>query len=50
LNWLGKWTVDRKGGEEELEKRTVEMIQAALYFTAGAMRPEKQIKFDFFFL
>jgi len=50
LNWLGKWTVDRKGGEEELEKKTVEMMQATLYFTAGAMRAEKQIKFDFFFL
>lgn len=50
LKYTNAWTVDPAGGEKELEKRTVEMIQAAVWFTAGAQRPPKQVKFDFFFL
>ncbi|KAF1830521.1 hypothetical protein BDW02DRAFT_572926 [Decorospora gaudefroyi] len=36
--------------EEELEEKTAEMINAAVYFTATAQRPPHQIKFDFFYM
>ncbi|KAL3423055.1 HypA protein [Phlyctema vagabunda] len=35
---------------ETLERKTAEMINAAVYFTAGAQRPPKQVKFDFFYM
>lgn len=36
--------------EEELERKTAEMIDAVIYYTAGAQRPPKQVKFDFYFM
>lgn len=36
--------------EAELERKTAEMINAAIYYTAGAQRPPKQVKFDFYFM
>ncbi|KAL1799101.1 hypothetical protein ACET3X_003138 [Alternaria dauci] len=36
--------------EEELEEKTAEMINAAVYFTAAAQRPPHQVKFDFFYM
>lgn len=41
-----QWTVT----PDQLEKKTAEMINAAVYFTGAAQRPSKQIKFDFFFM
>ncbi|CAN9111464.1 unnamed protein product [Alternaria alternata] len=36
--------------EEELEEKTAEMINAAVYYTAAAQRPPHQVKFDFFYM
>ncbi|KAL2394054.1 Baeyer-Villiger monooxygenase dmxR6 [Exophiala dermatitidis] len=41
-----QWTVQ----PDQLEKKTAEMINAAVYFTGAAQRPTKEIKFDFFFM
>ncbi|KAJ9636519.1 hypothetical protein H2204_005352 [Knufia peltigerae] len=41
-----QWTVE----PEELQQKTAEMINAAVYFAAGAQRPGKQVKFDFFYM
>lgn len=41
-----QWTVR----PEELEQKTAEMINAAVYFSGAAQRPTKQIKFDFFYM
>ncbi|TKA26333.1 hypothetical protein B0A50_05112 [Salinomyces thailandicus] len=35
---------------DELERKTAEMINATAYFTAGAQRPGKAIKWDFYFI
>jgi len=35
---------------EELEQKTAEMINAAVYFTGAAQKPDKHIKFDFFYM
>jgi len=50
IKFVSSWSLDKTGGEKELEKRTAEMMQAALYYTAGAQKPPKQVKFDFFFM
>jgi hypothetical protein len=36
--------------EKELERKTAEMINAVIYYSAGAQRPPKQVKFDFYFM
>ncbi|EXJ91997.1 hypothetical protein A1O3_00547 [Capronia epimyces CBS 606.96] len=41
-----QWSVE----PDQLEQKTAEMINAAVYFTGAAQRPTKQIKFDFFFM
>jgi len=41
-----QWTVK----PEELEQKTAEMINAAIYFAGAAQRPNKQVKFDFFYM
>ncbi|EXJ93831.1 hypothetical protein A1O1_02224 [Capronia coronata CBS 617.96] len=41
-----QWSVE----PDQLDKKTAEMINAAVYFTGAAQRPTKQIKFDFFFI
>ncbi|KAH0840397.1 Oxidoreductase AflY [Fonsecaea pedrosoi] len=35
---------------DELEQKTAEMINAAVYFTGAAQKPTKQVKFDFFYM
>jgi hypothetical protein len=35
---------------EDLERKTAEMINTAIYFSGAAQKPSKQIKFDFFFM
>ncbi|KAL8667792.1 MAG: hypothetical protein Q9202_000256 [Teloschistes flavicans] len=46
IRYASQWTVDAK----ELELKTAEMINAAVYFTGGAQHPPKQIKFDFYYM
>ncbi|RFU33437.1 hypothetical protein B7463_g2875, partial [Scytalidium lignicola] len=46
LKYASQWTVS----ESELERKTVEMIDAAIYVTATAQHPPKQVKFDFYFM
>jgi len=36
--------------EDELERKTAEMINAAVYYTGGAQRRDKAIKFDFYYM
>ncbi|OKL58123.1 hypothetical protein UA08_06430 [Talaromyces atroroseus] len=36
--------------EENLEEKTAEMINAAVYFTGAAQNPPYQVKFDFFYI
>lgn len=35
---------------DQLEQKTAEMINAAIYFTGTAQKPTKQVKFDFYFM
>jgi hypothetical protein len=35
---------------EELEQKTAEMINAAVYFAGAAQKPGKQVKFDFYYM
>lgn len=35
---------------DQLAAKTAEMINAAVFFTAAAQRPPKQVKFDFFYM
>lgn len=35
---------------DELEKKTAEMVNANAYFTGGAQRPDKAIKWDFYYM
>ncbi|KAI9847964.1 MAG: hypothetical protein M1837_001481 [Sclerophora amabilis] len=46
VQYASQWRVD----PEKLEEATAEMINAAIYFTAGAQRPPKQVKFDFYYM
>lgn len=46
IKYAAQWNVP----EAELDKKTVEMINTAIYFSAAAQHPPKQVKFDFFFL
>ena len=41
-----QWTVK----PEDLEKKTAEMINADAWFTGAAQRPDKEVKFDFFYM
>lgn len=40
----------RVSDAKDLEKKTAEMTNLVAYFTAAAIRPQKQIKFDFFYM
>ncbi|KAB8303177.1 hypothetical protein EYC80_004624 [Monilinia laxa] len=44
--YASQWTV----GQGELEAKTAQMINSAVYFTAAAQRPPKQVKFDFYYM
>lgn len=46
IDLASQWTVS----PNELERKHAEMINAAVYFTAGAQHPPKVIKFDFYFM
>jgi hypothetical protein len=46
INYASQWTVS----EHDLERKTAEMTNTAIYFTAAAQRPPKQVKFDFYFI
>ncbi|CAF9922935.1 MAG: hypothetical protein HETSPECPRED_005195 [Heterodermia speciosa] len=39
-----------KVSENELEEKTAEMTNAAVYFTGGAQHPPKQVKIDFYYM
>ncbi|KAL8849575.1 MAG: hypothetical protein Q9221_005449 [Calogaya cf. arnoldii] len=49
-NEMIKYAAQWKVGLDELEAKTAEMTNAAVYFTGGAQHPPKQIKFDFFYM
>jgi hypothetical protein len=40
----------RVDASASLEEKTAEMINAVVYYTGGAQRPPKQVKFDFYFM
>ncbi|KAF7872511.1 hypothetical protein EAF04_003432 [Stromatinia cepivora] len=44
VKYASQWTV----GKGELEAKTAQMMNSAVYFTAAAQRPPKQVKFDFY--
>lgn len=46
IKYASQWSV----ATEELEQKTVEMTNAAVYFTGGAQHPPKQVKFDFYYM
>ncbi|KAL8672730.1 MAG: hypothetical protein Q9168_002820 [Polycauliona sp. 1 TL-2023] len=46
IEYAAQWKVR----SEELEAKTAEMTNAAVYFTGGAQHPPKQIKFDFYYM
>ncbi|KAE8378255.1 hypA-like protein [Aspergillus bertholletiae] len=46
IEYCSQWTVC----EDEIHEKLVEMINSAIYWTATAQNPKKQLKFDFFFL
>jgi hypothetical protein len=46
IHYASQWTVT----PENLEYKTVEMINGAIYFTAAAQHPPKQVKFDFYYM
>ena len=41
-----QWSVS----SSQLEDKTAEMINTAIYFTAAAQKPPKQVKFDFYYM
>jgi hypothetical protein len=46
IDIASQWTVK----PDEIEKKTAEMTNAALYFTGSAQNPAKEVKFDFFYM
>ncbi|MCJ1286083.1 hypothetical protein MMC26_005426 [Xylographa opegraphella] len=46
IEYASQWTVK----PEELEEKTAEMHNAAVYFTGGAQHPPKRVKFDFYYM
>lgn len=46
LKYVKLWSV----GPGELEKKTAEMIDAAMYYTMSAQKPPKQVRMDFFYM
>lgn len=46
IKYATQWVVT----PENLEEKTVEMINASMYFTAAAQHPPKQVKFDFYYM
>jgi len=48
IKYASQWSVG--SGKGDLERKTAEMIKSAVYFTAGAQNPPKQVKFDFYYM
>ncbi|RAL01929.1 questin oxidase family protein [Aspergillus ibericus CBS 121593] len=46
IKYAAQFTVS----EEQIEEKTAEVINTVAYFASAAQRPDKQIKFDFFYL
>ncbi|KAL2830956.1 hypothetical protein BJY01DRAFT_260689 [Aspergillus pseudoustus] len=46
VKYCSQWTVP----EDKLDEKLAEMTNATIYFTATAQHPEKEIKFDFFYI
>ena len=46
LSYVSQYRVE----SSELEQKTAEMINAAAYFTAGAQRHDRMIKYDFYYM
>ncbi|KAE8370206.1 hypothetical protein BDV27DRAFT_90307 [Aspergillus caelatus] len=46
VKYSSQWTVP----EDKINEKLAEMTNAAVYLTATAQRPDREIKFDFFFL
>ncbi|RDW88323.1 hypothetical protein BP6252_00355 [Coleophoma cylindrospora] len=46
IKHAAQWSVS----STTLEEKTAEMINASVYFTAGAQHPPKQVKFDFYYM
>ncbi|KAL8772761.1 MAG: hypothetical protein Q9209_002106 [Squamulea sp. 1 TL-2023] len=46
IKYAAQWRV----GVDDLEAKTAEMTNAAVYFTGAAQHPPKQIKFDFYYM
>ncbi|RAL66339.1 hypothetical protein DID88_006008 [Monilinia fructigena] len=46
VKYASQWTV----GQGNLEAKTAQMANSAVYFTAAAQRPPKQVKFDFYYM
>lgn len=46
ISYAKQWTVS----EDQLEEKTAEMITTAIYFTAAAQKPPKQVKIDFYYM
>ena len=49
IHYLSQFWIELTS-EQELERKAAEMINAAVYYTTGAQRPPKIVKFDFFFM
>ncbi|KAL6155196.1 hypothetical protein ACJQWK_01262 [Exserohilum turcicum] len=47
IRHAAQYTIDE---EDDIEKKTAEMINASIYFTAAAQHPPHSVKFDFFFM
>ncbi|KAL8806021.1 MAG: hypothetical protein Q9223_002380 [Gallowayella weberi] len=47
---MTKYAAQWRVNGDELESKTAEMTNAAVYFTGGAQHPPKQIKFDFYYM
>ena len=46
ISLASRWRVK----PEELDLKTAEMINAAVYFAGAAQKPDKEVKFDFFYM
>jgi len=50
IDVASRFWIDGEPTNEKLERATAEMIDAVAFYTAGAQRPPKQVKFDFYFM
>ncbi|EMC91151.1 hypothetical protein BAUCODRAFT_80670 [Baudoinia panamericana UAMH 10762] len=46
INYASQFHVE----PDELERKTAEMTNAAVYYTAGSQRPDKKIMYDFYYM